>query len=145
MDCSTCIGFCTQGGPQSATVRGQPSYTPSPPKKKQTHLARGGLDGAGRDGVGGRDLALERPRNRSDLFALAELCLLLAPLLALLPGLARHAVGSESRADGEAPAREPGLEDAADDVEGAGLHDAAADSLPWTPMLTIHWKASENR
>ena len=54
---------------------------------------------------------------------------MLVPRLALLLGLAWHAIGGESWADGEAPACEPGLEDAADDVEHTGLDDAAADEL----------------
>ena len=71
----------------------------------------------------------EHPRNRGCLFTLAELYLLLVPRLAPLPGLAWHAVGDESWADGEAPACKPGLEDAADDVERAGLDDVAANGL----------------
>ena len=31
VDCSVCVCSCTQRSPQSATVRGHASYTPSPP------------------------------------------------------------------------------------------------------------------
>ena len=95
----------------------------------QTHLACGGLNGVGSDGIGGGDLALEHPRNGGDMFALAELCLQLAPRLPLLPGLARHVIGGEGWADDKAPAREPGIEDATYDIEHAGLDDAVADRL----------------
>ena len=88
-----------------------------------------GLDGAGRDGVGGGDLAIECPRNNGGLLALAELSLVLASPLVLLPSLARHAVGSEGWVEGEVPVRELGIEDAANDIEHAGLDDAAADRL----------------
>ena len=109
--------------PRPRVVHTLPSQEEAP-----THLACGGLDGAGSDGVSGGDLTRECC-NHDDLFVLAELCLLLAPRLALPPGLVRHAVGSEGRADGRAPAREPGLEDATDDIEHASLDDAAADRL----------------
>ena len=82
--------------PRPRVVHALPSQ-----EEARTHLACGGLDGAGPDGVGGGGLVLERPRDRGDLFALAELCLLLGPCLALLPGLARHAVDGEGWADDE--------------------------------------------
>ena len=107
--------------PRPRVVHALPSQ-----KEARTHLACGDLDVA-RDGVGGGDLVLECPRNNGGLFALAELCLLLAPRLSLLPGFARHVVGGEGWANGEAP--EPGIEDATDDIEDAGVVDAAADRL----------------
>ena len=55
--------------------------------------------------------------------------LLLAPRLALRPGLARHAVGGEDRDDGEALVRKPGFGVRANGVERAGPDDAAVDKL----------------
>ena len=72
---------------------------------------------------------LERPRSNDGLLALAGLSLLLVSALALLRSVARHAVDGEGQDEGEVPVRKLGIEDVANDIEHAGLDDAAADGL----------------
>ena len=77
----------------------------------------------------GELLPLERERELSRLLPRALLCLREPAGDALLARLPGHAGRAGAGTDCEALVREPGLEDAADDVECAGLNDAAADGL----------------
>ena len=63
------------------------------------------------------------------MIPLALLGLGLTPGESLLSGFARDTTGTGTRTDGETFACEPGLEDTADNVQGAGLDDTAPDGF----------------
>ena len=129
MDCSVCTGSCTQGGPQSATVRGHASYTPFPPKKKRGLTSRAAAStgqaamvSAAAISRGSAAIAVTCSCWRSSVYCwrLAWRCSLVSRGMPL---------AVRGQADDRAPVHEPGLEDATDDIEHAGLDDAAADRL----------------
>ena len=70
---------------------------------------------------------LQGPLELCGFFALSRLQLRRLPCLPLLLRLSRQPGGTRARAHGEPLAREPCLEDAADDIERASLDHATAD------------------
>ena len=75
------------------------------------------------------DLALEGTGELGSLIPLALFGLCLASSEPLFSGLTRHTTCTRARSDGETLAREPGLEDTADDVQGTGLDNTTPDGF----------------
>lgn len=73
------------------------------------------------------DLTLKGTRQLGSLIPLALFGLGLTSGEPLFSGFARHATRARAGPDGETLACEPGLEDTADDIQGAGLDDTAPD------------------